>query len=161
MGLRIKAAIAVVLLAAAFGAGWTANGWRLGEKMESARADAEQAAKEQAHADARAKGAVIDAANARLQARMEKQRVITREVTEYVEKERDPDDVCRLDPEWVRLHDKSAVPATDPAAGGDGETGSVTDVAALPVVTGNYRRCYEWRDRLITLQDWVRRTRTD
>jgi len=155
MGLKVKVIVALVALASAFGAGWKTNGWRLGEKIETARADAAEAREKQAHADEAALDAVIEAAYQKTKKRETRTRTVIKEVTRYVESQ---PDACPLDTDWVRIHNLSAA---DPAGEPDGEPGRATTTDALPVVTDNYARCYEWRDRLTALQDWVKRTRTE
>lgn len=153
MPTNIKILAAAAVIAAAFIAGWQTNGWRLGEKMQDARADAAEAREEQQRADAEALDAVIEAAYQRTKKRQVRTRTVVKEVTRYVESE---PDACELDPEWVRHHNHAAAePSSEPY----GSASGVTTTDLLPVVTDNYLRCYEWRDRLIGLQDWVRRTR--
>lgn len=153
MPTNIKILAAAGTLAAAFFAGWQTNGWRLGEQIQDARANAAEAREAQQQADAQALDAVVEAAYQRTKRREVRTRTVTREVTRYVESE---PDACELDPEWVRHHNHAAA---DPAGEPYGPAGGLTTTDALPVVTDNYLRCYEWRDRLIGLQDWVRRTR--
>lgn len=155
MPIKAKILVGLIVLASAFGAGWKANGWRLGEDIQTARADAAEAREEQARADAAALDAVIEAAYQRTKKRETRTRTVIKEVTRYVESQ---PDACPLDTDWVRIHNLSA---TDPASEPDGEPGRATTTDALPVITDNYTRCYEWRDRLTALQDWVKRTRTE
>lgn len=79
---------------------------------------------------------------------------IAKEVQTYGDK--NPDGAC-LDPEWRRLHDRSAVgPVPGPAPGTDGAGGAPSAAAAIQTVSANYATCQRTAERLDALQEWVR-----
>lgn len=88
----------------------------------------------------------------------------TKVVTETVEKEvvkyvdsKPLTLACALDNRWLRLHDAAAaneVPLA--AASDDGAPGGVSAAQALPTITANYAKANRNRDKLLSLQEWVR-----
>lgn len=167
---NMKLYIGGALLAVAFLAGWTVQGWRSDAVIANMQADADKAAKE-AQAEAQAKTDRINELQDELaQTVAEKQalesqeaevltRTITEKVIEYVQS---PDaGNCNLPNQWVRVHDAAArgMPPTEDteAPGGTNDTASgITDIEALQVATGNYATCNAIATRLRNLQLWAR-----
>jgi len=88
------------------------------------------------------------------------EREVTRDVIKYVAK-KVPVPVageCRLDDDWVYIHDKAAagggVPQAPEATGG--ADGGAAYAEALEVVTDNYGACQHIRAQLISFQEWAR-----
>ena len=154
----------------AFGGGWQVNGWRLGEKIKqvenqhaNAVIEAEKASKaavtrarEIERLQNEKSNAVEAAAQARREASQARARTVTQEVIRYVQRPTD----CRVDSEWVRIHDIAAHSPADSVSANagtsaefDGSAASLGD--ALIVVTDNYAICHESRERLIGLQEWI------
>lgn len=159
----IAGALAVLALLA--GIWW--HGHSRGAAGVQAEWDAAQSAADRAELVARNAAIVealqierraVAAQQARATAREEKQRVITREVVRYVERENAVrtagGDVPMLDADWVRIHDAAARPADGAAEPiPDEAAGPATAGAALDAVTGNYTQCYLWRDQVIGWQE--------
>lgn len=79
---------------------------------------------------------------------------IAKEVQTYGDK--NPDGTC-LDPEWRRLHDRSAVGEVSRSAPGtDGAGGAPSAASAIQTVSTNYATCQRTAERLDALQEWVR-----
>lgn len=121
-------------------------------KLADAHEAAMQSAADAVAAEAAAKKA---AAEARAQ-------VVTKEVIRYVTKNTSAGS-CTLPDEWVRIHDDST---SDEVRGEAKPTGSandtprtLTDIDALPVITGNYAICLDTARRLRALQAHVREVR--
>lgn len=92
------------------------------------------------------------------QAQAPKDRLITREITRYVEVTK-PDQRCTLPGTWRLRHDAAATglpagPGTRPLA--DASADPVEDAAALDTVGENYRSC---REAIRQLEGWQRRQR--
>ena len=64
---------------------------------------------------------------------------------------------CPMTNAWINVHD-SAATQTQPSVGENAnEYSNYSDIDALNVVIDNYSTCYQIRNQLITLQDWVKR----
>lgn len=126
----IKAIVAAVLLALAFGAGWAVNGWRLSSHAVKAEVKAVQKVAVVEHAQAVATAAVEASA---AQVRTETQtvyRTINHEVIRYVQS---PAPVCTLDSDWVRIYNAAATGAlSDPASGGNAASAAHAGDAPRP-----------------------------
>lgn len=84
---------------------------------------------------------------------------INKEVIRYVSQPRLEPAACRLNPDWLRLHDAAATgrlsEPTDATTRADATASSPTAADALPTVIDNYRSCNETAQRLRDLQGWV------
>ena len=128
--------------------GWTSNGWRheAGEKKA-----VEQVRKVEQTQQTLSANIASAVETQREQTRVV-YRTINREVIKYVQSSRPAD--CRLDAEWVRLHNAAAMSSVPATASQPARSASATD--AIVTVTGNYESCHETADRLRGLQSWVR-----
>jgi hypothetical protein len=64
---------------------------------------------------------------------------------------------CPMTNAWISVHDAAAT-QTQPNIGQDAnEYSKYSDVDALSGVVDNYATCYQIRNQLIALQDWVKR----
>lgn len=153
--------LAVAALAAACGL----TGYIHGRSFENGELAKKQVASEARVRDEERRIAKIltDSAVARAQ-RENKTRLIYRTITKEVVRYAQSDagqSVC-LDPEWVRFHNASALPAI-PEAGGEpaGGTWAPSNVEALNTVAQNYEQCNTWREALIGWQEWYKGTGLD
>jgi hypothetical protein len=83
------------------------------------------------------------------------ERVVNRDIIKLVQ---GPAPRCDLDPEWVRIHDKSAAGVsqdTDPSPSVIDPARVVTDIDALSTIATNYAICQDTRATLISLQEWA------
>ena len=80
---------------------------------------------------------------------------VEKEVVRYVES-KPLALACRLDSEWVRIHDAAAGAVPESPPGTDAPAGAFTAVTALSAVAANYGACLRTADRLEWLQAWVR-----
>lgn len=104
---------------------------------------------------------------------IKKNKVDIQVVTEYVEKIKEVvrwrtknveviidnvPDTCELSNGWVSVHD-SAAKATDAnsTAAADATPSGITTPKALETINHNYSICKDNADRLIALQDWIRK----
>lgn len=148
-GYLIVASISAILF---FGAGWTVNKWKhdaglLDQALSYADAIvAEQEKVDQLSTD-------LEAAR---QTKAQKERIITREVTRYVQIV-PAVDRCSLPGQWRLLHDAAATgePPSSPGLD-DAKPTPIEDAAALETVAENYQACREWRGQLIGLQRYVK-----
>lgn len=107
-------------------------------------------------------GQVAKAQAEAYEAKNREREVITKYVTKEVIKYVQSDDAgkCDLPDQWVYLHDTAArgsLPRdTDTASEPNGDTGRITDIEVLGVVTENYQSCHKIRDQLIGLQEWAK-----
>lgn len=155
---------AALALLGCFAAGWVVNGWRLGEEMAQWERDLE-ASRLQASEKAREVellSADIATVNGKLfEVRKEvakaKARVITREVTKYVNSPYAGQ--CALPVGWVRLDTASAtgVSSNDTAiTGADDAPSGFTDADALAVIADRNHICRAEIAKLTALQEYVR-----
>mgnify|MGYP000001650180 CR=1 FL=1 len=92
-------------------------------------------------------------------ARVATDRVITQEVTRYVEVTA-PSDRCTLPGTWRVRHDLAATGGDPAAAGGlAGGAEPVTDAAALDTVAANYLGCRDAIDQVKGWQAWWERVK--
>lgn len=164
---QAKIGIVAGILVAVFFAGWRVNGWRLGLDIEQMKLDAAEAAvqaykeaQEASEASVESSNAVgVDFVEATGEIQIE-ERIIFKEVIRYVES--NSDNVCELDPEWVRLDTLSAEGMPDngtASSGTDGGASGVTTADLLPVVVERntlYRQCAE---QVKSLQRYIREQR--
>lgn len=163
---RLMAAGFVVALAlsAAAGAGWTANGWRLGNHMKQLKldiAEAVQKSKEQADritvlsSDlAIANSDLLTARQAALDAQAT---IVTREVIKYVQAPYSGH--CNLPKHWVRVDTAAARGLPEDGAAGrddDAAPSGFTDADALQVNVERSRICRREIEKLAHLQIYVR-----
>lgn len=145
----IIAAVSAVL---SFGAGWTANGWKHDAALlDQALSYADAIVAEQEKVDQ-----LSTDLEAERQTKAPKERIITREVTRYVQVV-PVVDRCTLPGQWRLLHDAAATgePPSSPSLDDAGST-PIEDAAALETVAENYQACREWRGQLIGLQRYVK-----
>lgn len=160
-----RLAIAIVVIAGAFGAGWS---WR----SEIASSDIAQLEKWYSDERLKAQNDVIEARNtlntqiadtetlrAQLKAERErKNKTITQKVIEYVQS---PDSgSCTYPDAGVQLIDAAATEAdlsasAETAGGSDGSTSAITDREMTPVIVENYQTCNAVRAQLERLQAWA------
>ena len=90
-----------------------------------------------------------------------RERLITKEVTRYVQVT-NPADRCRLPGTWRLRHDAAAsgvpLPA-DPGPVAAGTAPPVEDAAALETVGDNYEQCREWREQVLGWQEFWQRVK--
>lgn len=156
----------LAVLALTFAAGWTANGWRLGNDIlamerdaSDARGEALEARQQRKMAEDARMDVLIERAHQVLRQDEQVERVITREVVRYVEREKSSGTACRFGIDWVRLHDAAALglpPDAAALARVDGAAGDVTAADGLPTVTDNYAAARRNARRLESLQRYVR-----
>jgi hypothetical protein len=82
---------------------------------------------------------------------------VNREIVKYA---KSPDaGKCKLDDQWVRIHDATASGVSNDAETAstiDGKARQITDITALQTITENYGQCNAIRQQLIGLQAWVK-----
>ena len=104
---------------------------------------------------------------------IKKNQVDIQVVTEYVEKIKEVvkwrtrnvevivdnvPDTCELSNGWVSVHDAAAKATdADSTTASDATPSGITAPKALEVINTNYSVCKENSDRLIALQDWIRK----
>lgn len=94
----------------------------------------------------------------RSQKRETVEKVVTNEIIKYVQTDAAAN--CGLDANGVRIHDiaasgelpSPAITTAPPDAGAGGSSAA----EVIQVVAGNYGICHQARDRLLSLQDWMR-----
>lgn len=156
LGVLLAATVLVLALVA----------WALAERggrlaLETRVAKAAVARAEASRDLAARQAAVSSAAGAKAEARLERERVVTRtlirEVPRYVTVESDRR--CDVPVGFVRLHD-AAAEGRDPVSAPAGEPHDAASGLALSAVAGtvaeNYGSCRETAERLTALQAWVR-----
>lgn len=155
-GLNIKWAVIVALVVGLVIAIYShgrhvAAGEVAAAQRDTALAYAAEIVKQQATADD------LTAENAALRARQEpKNRIITKEITRYVEIVK-PDQRCTLPGPWRLRHDAAATGDPSIAEAGtmaDGRADPVDDATALQIVGANYTAC---RDAIAKVKGWQRR----
>lgn len=164
----------IMASAALFSAGWQVNGWRMGAKLDDLRMEHQSLvtsalvrrqevdrAYRRLEREAQEKSEAYALAAEERRQRIEAQnQQVTTEVIRYATT---PVPRFRADAEWVRIHDAArnsdragevSVSAYDPERVDD-SAATVGAAEALLVVTGNYQKCGQCRDRLVDLQGWV------
>lgn len=163
---RLKLIATLAALAAAFFAGWTANGWRYQTTISASQARAADAIAEvtqhyrasehakQEAVDALAKQQALAAQHLRQTADSIKS-AVARYAATHGPATSKPGDCHYLDTDWVRLHNLSAhqLPAT---AAATGRPAAATPAAALDIITDNYSRAHTCQRRLKGWQAWYR-----
>ena len=151
-------------LIAAFYAGWSVNGWRLGQQMERWGKELAQA-KVQAYQEAR-KAEFISSELAQRNAELhavkvaaesQKQKVIVKEVIKYAKA--DYAGKCDLPIKWVRIDTASAAGVSEDSAaiaGADGAASGITDTDAIAVIQDRNFICRTEMMKLESLQNYVR-----
>lgn len=153
-----QGAIIILLALSIFGSGYLKGAASVradiaDEKLEIALAYAKEIVANQRIADGLADE------NTRLRSAQEpKDRLITKEITRYVQVTR-PADRCTLPGTWRLRHDAAATgtpdPETGPVAAGTGNP--VEDATALEIIGENYLAC---RDAIAKVAGWQRRYQT-
>lgn len=160
---QTKLILSVIALVAAFSAGWSANGWRLGEQMAkherdvaTATATASRTARKAEQASAEVVAA-LDARDAALAlAASNRAKSITKEVVRYVES--DHAGHCGLSNQWVRIDTAAArgMPTNGATTSApDAAPSGFTDADALAVITDRSAVCRDTAERLSALQEYV------
>lgn len=161
---QVKLAAAVLAMVVAFGAGWVANGWRLGlvlaegeRDLATSKAETAKKTLEVERLDVERAAAIADRYEAERAAQEAEARVIVKEVIKY---EKAPyAGRCQLPAHWVRIDAESALglPENSTTSGrADGAPSGFTDVDALQVVSERNRICRAEIKKLELLQDYVR-----
>lgn len=156
MLLKLKALFGVALVIAAFVAGWTANGWRIGQDLAEQREETVNAARELEQVSLDHAAAV--ARQYELERVVEEARnsSTTKEVIKYVQAPYSGK--CELPNHWVRVDTESAtgVPQapTSPSKS-DGAPSGFTDSDALTVIRDRNTICRAEIIKLKSLQSYV------
>lgn len=90
----------------------------------------------------------------------EKGETIVQYVDKWITKENDA--ACILPKSFVVLHD-SAAKNTVPGATGDTDAATDSGIklsTATKTITGNYGTCWEWKEQVIALQEWIKAQQT-
>lgn len=151
-----QALVVVLLILSIFGVGYIKGEASVRadiaqEKLNDALAYASEIVTQQGRAD------TLAADNTRLRSAQEpKDRIITKEITRYVQATR-PADRCTLPGTWRLRHDAAATgtpidPEAGPVAVGTGDP--VEDTTALEIIGENYLAC---RDAIAKVGGWQRR----
>lgn len=159
-----KAILAVTIVFFIFSAGWTANGWRLGEQIKKAEL---AIAKDRENSISTARkieslSQQLNQTNSELAAEKKakeatQERVITREVIKYVQEPYSGH--CDLPNGWVRIDSESAggMPENDSTTSRpDDESSGFTDADALAIIVERNQVCRHEIGRLEALQNYVR-----
>ena len=150
-----RAGVVVLILAAAFGAGWVKGNQHGTQKLTDYQGA-------QALASIKViikQGAVTERVLTKYLERVKlvegATTTIEKEVTKYVDS-KPLALACMLDNRWVRLHD-AAAGAIPPAPVQPADTaGALPAPAALPTITKNYAAGNRNADKLDALQEWIR-----
>ena len=136
-----------IAAAVAFLGGWNVSSWKHDSEILDIQSKIESQKKKIDEQQAMVEALNVEKANIQKQ----KQKVITREVVRYRAS-------ADMDPEWVRVHDCSALSADQSAScrPNGTPTPSISDRDALLAITQNYEICQESMLKYEALQDWVR-----
>jgi len=149
--------VKIAILIATFAAGWSVNGWRIGEDIAAAEAQRARDTIEIERLNAENANEVAARHAAEAAAQVVKTRTITKEVIKYVQS---PDaGQCDLSDDWVRIHNDSTGVSTTtetPSRTDDTPRESKNDVDALVTITDNYAICQANATKLQALQEWAK-----
>lgn len=146
--------IALVFLAGLW-LGVTLHQWKVGADA-TATAEAQTAAVEGVRKQDGVLQAIADKSAEVLQNSSVPQgtQVVTKEVIRYVKTYVSNPNACKLDADWVYIHDLSTVPTGSTAAGAtDGAASPAAADTVLSVVTSNNRQCLKEKE---ALAEWQR-----
>ena len=149
--------VKIAILIATFAAGWSVNGWRIGEDIAAAEAQRARDTIEIERLNAENANEVAARHAAEAAAQVVKTRTITKEVIKYVQS---PDaGQCDLSDDWVRIHNESPGVSTTtetPSRTDDTPREPKNDVDALVTITDNYAICQANATKLQALQKWAK-----
>lgn len=150
-----RAGIVVLILAAAFAAGWVKGNQHGTQKLIDYQGAQAVASIKVIARQTKATERVLTKYLERVKLVEGATTTIEKEVTKYVDS-KPLALACMLDNRWVRLHD-AAAGALPPAPGQpDDATGALPAPEALQTITKNYAAGNRNADKLDALQEWIR-----